>query len=357
MAPPPTPVTPEMFAEVVAQWRATGRAVPRPGWLRRRVNLREAADLTGLAYNSLRVYRNQGTQARTAGTATVHHMPAEHPDGGWVIGHLATWRANVHEGHIQGAARGFGQGGRWPAWETYLPALRKYLDGLDGRPVSVVATAETLGVERTLARKLLRHIGALPHRYSDPEVLTFMRPLAAEEGRRITQRELMERLRDAGMNLTDRRVTRLWLEAGGRAPDDGRMDGPDRAGSESLRWDGLLTPHQIAQRFRVSDALVNKSRMQREDGLPPLIRPAKWENGDPLYDNDELTTRNDMHAGPVRKGHPLAKELVRDSRSSIRSGCRDTRRTYGSDRDHTHTRRHPRRLREARRPPITPLAV
>ena len=388
MAPPPTPVTAEMFAELVAELRddlaeasaldsknggtrrarllarPPGRIKPRTfrdpdraWWQQRARDLHEVAELTGLAYNSLRRYRTEGNQARADGKETFRSMPAETTQGGWQIGALALWMATRQDRAVKAAAAGFAKGGRWPAQETYLRALRTYLDWLDGRPVSVTATADALGVERTLARKLLRHAGALPHRYSDPEVLAFMRPLAVEEGRRFTQRDLMERLRDAGMNLTDRRVSRLWLQAGGRAPDDGRMDGPDRAGPESLRWDGLLTQHQVAQWFGVSDALVSRSRKPRNSGLPPLIKPVKWENDDPLYDRDTLTTRNDMHAGPVRKGHPLAKELVRDSRSSIRSGCRDTRRTYGSDRDHTHTRRHPRRLREARYPPITPLVV
>ena len=363
MAPPPQPVTPEMFAELVAELRddlaeasaldsknggtrrarllarPPGRVKPRTfrdpdraWWQQRARDLHEVAELTGLAYNSLRRYRTEGNQARADGKETFRSMPAETTQGGWQIGALALWMATRQDRAVKAAAAGFAKGGRWPAQETYLRALRTYLDWLDGRPVSVTATADALGVERTLARKLLRHAGALPHRYSDPEVLAFMRPLAEQEGRRFTQRDLMERLRGAGMNLTDRRVSRLWLQAGGRTPDDGRMDGPDRAGPESLRWDGLLTQHQVAEWFGVSDALVWRARQPRDNGTPPLIKPAKWENGDPLYDRDTLTTRNDMHAGPVRKGHPLAAELGRHHqlrrrigyeyrRSNHRPGC------------------------------------
>lgn len=291
---PPKPVTPEMFAELVAEWRATLAGMPggapRHGWMQRTVTLKEAADLTGLAYNSLRTYRAQG------------RMPAETPEGGWQVGTLAKWRA-------QSRTQNPGHGSRWPAWDTYLPQLRKYVGGLDGRPVSVSAAAVELGVERTLARKLLRHIGALPHRVTDAEILDWMRPIAEHEGRRVGLRELLERLTADGMSMRRPRAARLYLAAGGRLIPEGPTADAELGPLESLRRDGLITQRQVARSYGVSDAQVWKARQPRTDG-PPLIKPAKWENDRPLYDPATLTHRRDMVAGPVQKGHPLAAELA-----------------------------------------------
>ena len=77
--------------------------------------------------------------------------------------------------------------------DAYLPALREYVTGLDGLPVSVSAAAELLGVERTLARKLLRHIKALPVRPTDAMAVEFLRPIAAEQGRRFPLNAVLER--------------------------------------------------------------------------------------------------------------------------------------------------------------------
>jgi hypothetical protein len=366
MAQAPRPVTPEDFRQLTADLRAElaeatalqrERLLSRPmrqaapgsftgrPWVRRRVNLHEAADLTGLAYHSLRVYRNQGNKDRTGGVETERSMPAESDAGGWVIGSLALWLATREPGRMKGAAQGFSKGGRWPGRESYLPQLRKWVAELDGKPVSVTAAADALGVERTLARNLLRQIGALPRRVTDAAALEFLRRLAEEKGRRVTLRELLEYLDDAGLKMWAPRASRLYRQAGGRLPVGGRMDGPERAGPESLRWDGLLTQAEVARWFQVSGGHVMKARQQRADGYPPLIVPAKWENGHALYDAGTLTYRKDMLVGPVRKGHPLAAELtklINDRRSrNDRSQDVPLRRPRGRPGPHVQAHRRP----------------
>lgn len=332
MAQAPRPVTPEEFRQLTADLRAElaeatalqrERLLSRPmrqaapgsftgrPWVRRRVTLPEAADLTGLAYNSLRVYRAAGNKDRANGQETERSMPAESESegGGWVIGSLALWLATREPGRMKGAAQGFSKGGRWPGRDSYLPQLRDWVAALDGRPVSVTAAADALGVERTLARNLLRQIGALPKKVTDAAALEFLRRLVEDKGRQVTLREILEHLDDAGLKMWAPRASRLYRQAAGRLPVGGRMDGPERAGPESLRWDGLLTQAQVARWFEVSDGHILNARKRRKDGHPPLIVPAKWENGRPLYDGDTLTYRRDMLVGPVRKGHPLAAEL------------------------------------------------
>ena len=80
-----------------------------------------------------------------------------------------------------------------------------------------------------------------------------------------------------------RRAERLYKAAGGRLLTEEPRGGADRAGPESLRWDGLLTSIQVADWFEVAPPSITKAREPRDDG-PPLLRPAKWENGYPLYD-------------------------------------------------------------------------
>ena len=372
---PVTPVTREMFAQLVADLRGElaeafrldaeddgsrhahllarqqpGKRRPYPDrgsagprWAGQRVTLREAAELTGLSYNSLRVYRARGDQDRAAGRETFRSFPAGLKHG-WRIGALALWRATSRTQRLpERPAQGSGEGTRWPGWDTYVPQLRKYVDGLDGRPVSVTAAAAELGVERTLARKLLRHIGALPPRVTDAAALEYLRPLATTESRRVTLQELLDYLDDGGMHMWRPRAIRLYLAAGGREPLEGPADGPDLAPGESMRTDGLLTATQVARWFDVSDAYVSTSRKPRADGLPPLIEPAKWENGRPLYDKTTLTRRNDMRSGPVRKGHPLAKPEL-DTRQTLKGQAHGL---HAPQHDHRHRirLRHAGRLR------------
>lgn len=303
---PPTTVTRAMFAELVAQWRTAGRA-PRRRWMQQRVTLHEAADLTGLAYNTLRVYRRQG------------QLPAGHPDGGWQIRDLARWRAASRTQNVPPRRQGSGQGTRWPGWDVHLPALQDYVDRVtgQGQPVIITEAAAELGVEKGLARKLLRYTGALPHRHTDKELIPFLGGVAAHEGRRLTLVELMGILACNEIKITRPRASRLYLAAGGRLLT---MDSAECAPLESLRWDGLVTPAQIAAGYQVSQAVVSQARKRRNDGHPPLLTPVKWENRRPLYDPATLTTRKDLHAGPVQKGHPLAAELLTRGRRALLIG-------------------------------------
>lgn len=372
--PPPKPVTPDMFAGLVADLRddlaeasrldaedggtrhdsllvRQQPGKPRPPeprsfegrpWASQRVTLREAAELTGLAYHSLRVYRTQGDKDR-AGKKEDHRSFPAGTKRGWKIGDLALWRATSRtQKTTTRPVRTGGEGTRWPAWDTYLPAVEKYAASLDGRRPSVTAAAEALGTERALARKLLRHTGVLPPRVTDADALAFLRGLVETSGRRTTLCDILDHLDDAGLRMGRIRAIRLWHQAGGRDPLEGPMNGPDLAGPESLRYDGLLTQTEVARWFDVSGALVFKARQPREDG-PPLIVPAKWENGKPLYDPATLTHRKDMLIGPVRKGHPLAAEL--GTHHQLRRGIADGHQVVPP-------RRHP--VRHHRTPRVAP---
>lgn len=319
----PQPVTAGMFAEMVELVRAElttadpgqrGKLLARPvrratpaafsghAWVSRHaITLDEVAEVTGLAYNSLRRYRAQARQARAEGTETFRHMPDQVPASGWQWGALVLWRAVVHPGHVQGAAKGFR--GRWPDHATYLPKLRVLLKEHGGQmPTADVAAA--LGIGRRLATELLHEADALPRRVSDDEALTFLAALAAREGRRLTLPEVIAEVDAAGMTMWDKRIRRLYLKAGGRVPAEGPGNGPDPAPGESLRADGLVSQAQVARWFDVSPAVVYRAVAEGR------LTPALEEDGHVYFDWPKVARRADFRAGPVDIDHPLAEKLT-----------------------------------------------
>jgi hypothetical protein len=318
------PVTPGMFASLVADLRAElGAATPeqraallaRPrralpvsftgrSWVRQHASLREIAELSGLAYSSLRVYAWRGDKARGEGSETHRTMSAQAPTGGWIIGQIALWAATRDENRAKGERR------RWPSHERYHPAARAFVEA-SGGSVTQRALALELGIspaDRRLARAILREIGAAPpRRPTNAEVMPFLTGFVAQqEDRRATRAEITAALDQAGLHVWPHRAATLYHKAGGRVVDRTPPEDETLGPLESLRWDKKVTQAQIARAYGVSEALV---RQAREAGR---IWPVDPEAERLLYDPALLTHRKDMHAGPVMRGHPLAAEDKED---------------------------------------------
>ena len=324
MAAPRRPVTPDLFAALVADLRAElAAATPeqraamlaRPrrlkpasftgrGWVRQRVTLKEAAVLSGRKWTSLRVYVHEAPADRKNGRPEHRIFPPESDLGGWVIGQVALWCATRDERKAAGQRR------RWPSHERYHAQARAFVER-SGGTVTQRALALELGIstgDRRHARAILKEIGAAPpRRPTAEEVMPFMREYVANQpDRRATCNDIVAALDAAGLHVWPRRAVTLYLKAGGRALDRGPSDDDTPGALESTRWDGMVTPAQIARAYGVAGSTV---RQARDMGL---IRPVTWQNGRPLYDPDQLTHRRDMRAGPVMKGHKLAAEDEED---------------------------------------------
>lgn len=300
MAAPRQSITSGMFADAVAAVRREGpQALRARSWKRRHLTLAEVADLTGIAYSSLRVYDWEARTAREQGREIHRPFPAPRPGGGYVAGQVILW----HAGRDQARARG---GKRWPGHERYHTALRALVDAAPDRKVTQRAAALEIGVspdDRRLIRALLREIGApMPRRATEEEVMPFLTQLAKAGDRHRTAAEVAEHLDNAGLHMASTRVARLYVKAGGRVVDRTPSTDDQPGALESTRWDGLVTQAQIARAYGVSDATV---RQACEAGL---IWPEKTQNGKRLFDPAKLTHRKDMHRGPVMKGHKLAAE-------------------------------------------------
>jgi len=320
LAAPRRPVTPGMFAALVADLRAElDAATPearaamlgRPrrlkpasftgrGWVRHRVSLKEAAVLSGRKWASLRVYVHEAPADRKNGRPEHRIFPPESELGGWVIGQVALWCATRDERKAAGQRR------RWPSHERYHEQARAFVER-SGGTVTQRALALELGIstgDRRLARAILKEIGAAPpRRPTTEEVMPWMRQyVASQPDRRATTNDIMAALDAAGLHVWPRRAVTLYLRAGGRAIDRGPSDDDTPGALESTRWDGMVTPAQIARAYGVSPGTVTEAI--KAGRIWPADRNARKR----VYDPALLTHRRDMHAGPVMKGHPLAAE-------------------------------------------------
>lgn len=325
MAAPKRPVTPEMFAALVADLRAEldaatpeqraamlarpRRALPASfrgrSWVRQHADLKQVAELTGIKYSSLRVYAWRGDKTRAEDAETHRTMPAATPAGGWVIGQIAVWDATRDE------ARGKGERKRWPSHERYYPAARALVARKGETGVTQQELALELGIstsDRRLSRAILKEIGAAPpRRPTEDEVMPWMREYVANQpDRRATREQIVAALDAAGLHVWPHRAAQLYLKAGGRVIDRSPSDDDTPAALESTRWDGMVTQQQIADAYGVSSQTVSLAR--KAGHIWPVDRKAKKL----VYDPAKLTHRKDMHAGPVMKGHPLAAEDAED---------------------------------------------
>jgi DNA invertase Pin-like site-specific DNA recombinase len=320
VAAPKRPVTPELFAALVADLRAElDAATPeqraamlaRPrrlkpasftgrGWVRQRVNLKEAAVLSGRKWTSLRVYVHEAPADRKNGRPEHRIFPPESGLGGWVIGQVALWCATRDERKAAGRRR------RWPSHERYHAAARAFVEA-SGGTVTQRALALELGIstgDRRLARAILKEIGAAPpRRPTVGEVMPFMLEyVATQPDRRATRDDIMAALDAAGLHVWPHRAAQLYLKAGGRVIDRSPSDDDTPAALESTRWDGMVTAAQIARAYGVSGGTVKRALDAGQ--IWPVDRKARRL----VFDPEKLTHRRDMRAGPVMKGHPLAAE-------------------------------------------------
>jgi len=277
----------------------------------------EAAELTGLARESVRSYDKQADRARRENRATGRVMPASVPtkEGRkWMIGELAAWMAGRDDKRAIGAA-----GRKWDyPRDEFIAAIREMNDRdgyVTARRVSAELAAQfpdaAVGFrDFRLAGRLIKAAGLKSagdrELATDEEIAEVARRAVKEHGQGVSRDTVVQLLKAERLFVGAGRVSpalaraRVEHLAAACVP---RADG-ELAALESDRPDGLVTAKQVAEAFGVGASAISNAITRRQ--LTPVQREKLGAMRRALFDPERLAVRADGKPGPVDAGSEWA---------------------------------------------------
>ena len=286
-------------------------------WVREYAGFDEVMDLTGLSYNSVRLFDSQARVARERGNVTrPGHMnvprrlmppsTGKGKDRTWMLGELALWVAIREDRQAVNQAAGT---------DPQLITRIRDIHARDGKVTATGIGAE-LGIPRHLASRLIAVAGlkssAPQANYaSDSQLLKVARDAVRRHGPGVEAATIREMAQAAGLSVSPRRTARALIRARAehvRAAME-PTTGSHGAELESLRADGLVYGSQIARAFGCEEGAVTHAVERHQ------LTPVKWEPfGDergmrPLFDPARLAVRKVGQKGPVDVDNPLAAQI------------------------------------------------